>query len=114
MTSLNTIASEEFVLIDNDPLVRMSWKMIASRKGKKLSIFEGMAEFAQASAALDKKSTTIYIDSNLGNGKKGEIEAKTLRALGFEKIYLTTGSPASVFSGMDWLTGVIGKDPPWT
>ncbi|HAF95740.1 MAG: hypothetical protein A2X34_10535 [Elusimicrobia bacterium GWC2_51_8] len=59
------------------------------------------------------KSTPIYIDSELGEGVKGEDIAKTIHACGFETIYLETGHPPERFAGMPWIKEVISKDPPW-
>jgi hypothetical protein len=62
---------------------------------------------------LTNKDITIYIDSNLGEGIKGEEYAKQLYKQGFSKLYLTTGYEAGSFSSMPWLAGVIGKTPPF-
>ena len=59
---------------------------------------------------FDVKSK-IYVDSNLGNGVKGEEIAKQISDLGFENIYLCTGYRSSDFAKMPWIKDILGKDP---
>lgn len=100
------------VLIDDDPLMRMTWKMAASRAGKTFRAFPTLAEFLESAADMDRL-TTVYIDADLGEGVNGAQESIRIRQLGFSKIYLATGHPASSFSGLAHLSGVVGKEPPW-
>lgn len=100
------------VLIDDDPLTRMTWKMAASRAGKRFSAFATLPEFLKASPSFSRL-TPIYIDAELCEGVSGAKESVRIHELGFEKIVLTTGHPASAFSGFTHLSGVIGKEPPW-
>lgn len=100
------------VLIDDDSLARMTWKLAASRFGKRLGAFTTIAEFLNASPSIDRR-TPVYVDAELGDGVNGALESARIRELGFEKIYLATGHPASAFSGLAHLDGVVGKEPPW-
>lgn len=100
------------VLIDDDPLTRMTWKMTAARLGKKLRSFESVAEFLKESDAIDR-ATPVYVDSELGNGAKGEVESLPIHGLGFGEVYLATGHGAKKFAGLAHLRGVVGKEPPW-
>ena len=62
--------------------------------------------------AFDKDST-FYIDSNLSDNQKGETIAKELFGKGFKNLYLATGYEPEEFCHLNFLKGVIGKDPPW-
>lgn len=106
------VERRDAVLIDDDPLVRMTWKMAASRTGRRFSAFATVAEFLDDASSLDRL-TPIYIDAELGDGVNGAQESVRIRELGFDTIYLATGHPASAFSKFKHLSGVIGKEPPW-
>lgn len=100
------------VLIDDDPLTRMTWKMAADRAGKKLRAFSTAADFLKESDAIDRR-IPVYVDAELGDGAKGDVESLRIHALGFGEIYLATGYESEKFAGLTHLRGVIGKDPPW-
>jgi len=89
-----------------------TWKMAARTNGIILKAFKAPAEFLSCLEVFPK-GTPIYIDSELGEGVKGEDADKTIHARGFETIYLETGRPPEHFSGMPWIKEVISKDPPW-
>lgn len=111
-SKINEAIASEFILIDDDELVRQNWKFIAKKKKQELSVFDGPEEFIENSHRYSK-STTIYIDSNLANGIKGEEVAREIHAMGFKNIYIETGYDASGFKEIPWIKGVIGKTPPW-
>jgi len=100
------------VLIDDDPLARMTWKMAADRAGKKFRAFSTAADFLKDSGEIDR-STPVYVDAELGDGAKGEVESLRIHELGFGEIYLATGHMPEKFAGLTHLRGVIGKEPPW-
>lgn len=100
------------VLIDDDPLVRMTWKMAAKRAGKNLLAFVSVEEFFKKAESTNR-NTPIYIDSHLGNGVKGEEESQKLYDLGFKEIYLATGDSPEKFAHLKHIRGVLGKEPPW-
>jgi ActR/RegA family two-component response regulator len=107
-----TAKAANAVLIDDDPLIHMVWKTSAKRHGKHLDTFSSVNEFLSKSNLYDP-ATPIYIDSNLGNGLKGENEAKSIHAKGFNEIYLATGREPASFSKMQWIRGIVGKDAVW-
>lgn len=104
------------VLIDDDPLVRMAWKLAASFQQIPLKLFsspdEWKAEY-QKDPALFPKDTLFYIDSHLGAGIRGEEFAHELFHMGFRELYIETGNDPSLYSGLSWIRGVIGKTPPF-
>ncbi len=101
------------VLIDDDfELIINMWKISAQSNNKKLITFQDPKDFINQIDEVDK-NTPIYIDSNLGNGVKGQDIAKLIFDLGFKEIYLATGYQASEFFPMPWIKGIVGKTPPW-
>jgi signal transduction histidine kinase len=101
------------VLIDDDPLTRMTWTMAADRAGKKFRVFSTAAAFLAASDAIDRE-TPVYVDAELGDGAKGGAESLRIHGLGFGEIYLATGHEPAKFADLPYLRGVLGKAPPWS
>lgn len=105
-------ANKTAVLIDDDALVHMTWKVAARSARVALKQFRNPADFFANYEGLSK-DTTIYIDSDLGDGLKGEEIAQIIHATGFKTIYLETGHRPGSFPDMPWIKKVLGKDPPW-
>jgi hypothetical protein len=107
---LNNRTNNLRVLIDDDKLTHYIWKKRAAEKNITLSTYFSIDEFLKNSNShpLD---TTIYIDSDLGNGSKGEVESEAIFNLGYKKLYLATGYEPSNFSEINWILGVFGKNP---
>jgi len=101
------------VLIDDDPLMHMTWRITAKKVGKSLRSFATAAEFLTAAETIDRR-TPIYIDAELGNGVKGEVESVKIHEMGFGEIYLATGHPPEMFAGLVHLRAVVEKEPPWS
>jgi len=102
------------VLIDDDALARMNWKLAAKRAGKSFKAYEDAASFwAELDAGAISTDTPIYIDSNLPDGVKGEDVALEISRRGFAEIRLATGHDPSTFAPMSHIREVIGKEPPW-
>lgn len=100
------------ILIDDDKLIHLSWKLRASKANNIIEAYVTTDEFLNSNPSpLDELD--IYIDSNLENGKKGEYEAKRLSDLGFKNIYLTTGYQDLKQEDYPWLKGIISKTPPF-
>lgn len=101
------------VLVDDDPLVRLTWKSVADRQGKALRAYDTVEAFLAESGSIDPR-TPVYIDHELSGCRKGAEESKRLHELGFELVYLSTGHEPEKFAGIGHLAGVVGKQPPWT
>lgn len=99
------------VLLDDDPLVHMNWKMAAKSAGAELKSYKTPQELAGAAETLPR-DIPLYIDSELGDDIKGEDIAKTLHDKGFTDISMATGHSAEKFASLPWLK-VVGKEPPW-
>jgi len=100
------------VLIDDSELVGDNWSLIAKKKNKDFLYFRSVDEFA-AKAPKIPRSAAIYIDSDLGDGRRGEVAAKGIYEQGFLNISLTTGHLRSDFKECAWIRNVIGKRPPF-
>lgn len=101
------------VLIDDDPLTRMNWKMAAARSGKKFQSFSTLAEFLKEAPAIGRE-TPVYVDAELADDVNGARESVRIHELGFRDIYLATGHEAARFAAYKHLRGVLGKEPPWS
>ncbi len=101
--------SRTVVLVDDDPLVRLSWKIEA--RAVSLRAFSCAAEFLGAAERLDRDSS-VYIDCELGQGVRGEDLAVRAAAMGFRRVFLATGHSARSIEVPDGVSGVVGKDPP--
>jgi len=99
------------ILLDDDMLVHMNWKLAAKAAGVELKAYKTPEELSAGAENLPK-DTPVYIDSDLGNNIKGEDIAIELRDKGFTDITMATGHGADKFAHLPWLK-VTGKEPPW-
>lgn len=99
------------VLLDDDALVHMNWRMAARAAGAEFKACRTPAELEAALAGLPK-DVPIYIDSELGDGVKGEDISKDLHDKGYTALSLANGHTPDRFSHLPWLK-VTGKEPPW-
>jgi len=81
------------------------------KHGVKLQCFECVDKFLTETSKISI-NTIIYLDSNLGNGIIGEIEAKKIFDLGYKNIIITSAAPA-FGSPQPWIRNYISKYPPW-
>jgi len=102
------------VLIDDDKLVYLGWKLKANKTGNDLVYFSSIEGFLDKANGIPL-TAQIYIDSSLGNNILGELESKKIWTLGYKNIYLTTGFSAVDFdlSQFPWIKEVFGKSPPF-
>lgn len=111
---IETINSKQVfdaILIDDDKeLIHLIWDQSAKFAGKKFKAYTHPNQFISDVKFIDF-NTPIYIDSNLGNGIKGEEVAKHIFEMGFKSIYLSTGYKPSSYSPMYWIKEIVGKDP---
>jgi len=114
MTPIYVIKEQIYdaILIDDDILMHQTWQLSASAHGKKIKNFTHPSELI-SEHMMFSADTPVYIDSNLGNGLRGEIIAEDIYKSGFRNIYLTTGCEAHEFPPLPCLKGVVGKMPPW-
>ncbi|MBI4350995.1 MAG: HAMP domain-containing histidine kinase [Elusimicrobia bacterium] len=100
------------ILLDDDPLVHMNWKLAAKAAGADLKACKAPADLDAAIVNLPK-DTPVYIDSDLGDGLNGETIAADLYNKGYSNISMATGHGPEKFAHLPWLK-VAGKEPPWS
>ena len=98
------------VILDNDDLIIMMWKMAAKENSKSILYFSNREDLLAKLAEIDN-NCPFYVDENLGNDIKGGDVTKELFNLGFKNLYLATGYPAHKFKHITWLKAVVGKEP---
>ena len=99
---------KEIVLIDDDQFTHLSWKRSSLEQDFKLHGFYSVDEFLN-SAEKFNLNTPIFIDSNLGENKKGEVLSEDIFKLGFTELYLATGMSKADIVQPYWIKGVHGK-----
>jgi signal transduction histidine kinase len=100
----------DFVLIDDEKVVRLMWRDYAERHGKRLITLRASNHFFRIARTLSP-DITIFIDSDLRNGIRGEKVAEKICAMGFTNIILATGHGPKEFKSMPWIKAVIDKRP---
>ena len=98
------------VLIDDDKLIHMSWQMAARKADVELKTFFSVDEFLESCECISQQ-TEIFIDSNLADGKRGEIESEKIFNAGFEELFLSTGYNSEDIQRPEWIKAVTGKRP---
>ncbi len=98
-----------YILLDDDEIVRLTWKMAAEISNIKLHSFSCPSALFNEYETLDKNSI-IFIDYHLPEMKGDEV-AKKLLSAGFNQLYLTTGDTQLKFPHL--FLGNSGKVPPW-
>ncbi len=105
------LSQPALTLIDDDKLIHLSWIRSARKLGIEIKCFFSIDEFLSASHLIPK-NTPIYLDSNLGNNIKGEIEGEKIFKKGFTQIYLSTGYDPDDLLIPNWIQGCLGKQFP--
>jgi signal transduction histidine kinase len=103
----------DLVLIDDDSLTRRVWETSFKADGKKIIVFESISEFLDISYLPGlNKEIPIYIDSQLGDNIRGEIDSELIWNKGFTNLHITTGSKRDDINIPKWILSVIDKSPP--
>jgi hypothetical protein len=102
----------ECILIDDDKFIHLAWSMSAKKAGVKFHSFFGVDDFLAVSKTFQKEAA-IYIDSDLGSGKKGEILSKKISDVGFNNIILATSYTDIDISNYQWIKKCSSKNPPF-
>jgi len=102
------------ILIDDDKLIHKAWELVIKSKHKDVISFFSVDDFLDwtIGRTLDDE-LIIFIDSNLSQNLKGEVESRKIRNLGFKNLYLTTGSPKTSINKPSWIKEVLSKEIPW-
>ena len=78
------------ILIDNDPMMHLTWGRAAERSQKRIRAFYSVEAFQRVAEEFNM-ATPLYVDSDLGQGIRGEVEAERICRAGFENIFISTG-----------------------
>ena len=102
------------VLIDDDRLVYLSWKLKADKTSTNFLYFSTVEDFLTQTSTIPL-TARIYIDSSLSNNSYGELESQKIWDQGYKEIYLATGFSPNDFNLDDypWIKKVVGKSPPF-
>lgn len=103
-------APRSVVLIDDTKLFRIDWESYCSSKNIQFKSYESIENFLADSSAISSDSY-IYIDSDLGNGIKGEVESEKVFEAGYTNLFLATGLPQEYINKPKWIKGVFSKNP---
>ena len=98
----------DLVLIDDDPLVHMTWRLRSKALNKKILTFSSLSSFENAEVDY---MTPIYVDLHLGTPYLGISVADTLHGKGFRKIHFATGD-ATFENAPRYISSVQGKEFP--
>jgi signal transduction histidine kinase len=109
--SPSNLSDLDAILIDDDPLIRDSWRLSAETSGKRIAVFSSVSDFV-ASEHGKSFDTKVYVDFRLGDDN-GLEAAQKLHLLGFREISLTTGYRPTHIEKPAWLKEIIGKTAPW-
>jgi len=99
------------VLLDNDELVRITWKSKAKKAGVNLSTFSNSSELFESLTKFPF-DTNFYIDSELDN-EKGEDIAQRLFNMGYSNLIMCSGYPEEKFANLKFIKNTIDKTPPF-
>ena len=98
------------ILIDDDKLVHINWSTYCKKNQIPFQGYKSIDDFIADSETFDK-ATRIFIDSNLGDGIKGEIESEKIFNLGFHNLFLATGYQKGDIDKPSWIKEVYSKGP---
>jgi signal transduction histidine kinase len=110
---VDAIAPYDYVYIDDDELMRISWERKAKNKNLSLLVLSSTKELENHLDKISKDSTQFYIDSHLGEGEMlGEDFAKILHEQGYKHLSIASGYEEKHFVHLEWLK-YSGKDCPF-
>ena len=102
--------SFDFILIDDDKYIRLSWEYFAKNSNKKIRTFSNVESFLEVATDLDK-GCSIYLDLNI-NGEKTTKYLDEISKLGFKNIILATGEKIESDILPKGISRITGKLPP--
>lgn len=112
-TATKEVAPYDYVYIDDDELMRISWETKAKRRNFTLLALRSTKELEQHLNKVSKESTQFCIDSHLGEGEmRGEDFAKILHNQGYKHLSIASGYEEKHFIHLDWLK-YSGKNCPF-
>lgn len=90
----------DYVLIDDDAIMRLTWKKRSKLNNVKLLTLANIDEFESHRINIDKVKSKIFIDSELGSHIRGEEFAKILETEGFKNLFIASAHPKEKFQNL--------------
>jgi len=109
-SSMEKPESLDFVLIDDDKYIRLSWEYFAKNAQKSIKTFSSIKDFLSYAPRINRECN-IFLDLNL-NGEKSTQYINQIYDLGFTHIILATGEDISQMPLPKYVENIIGKLPP--
>jgi signal transduction histidine kinase len=109
-TSKVDLSSLDFILIDDDKYIRLSWEYYARNSKKEIKTFSSVDDFLELSGSINKECP-IYLDLNM-YGEKSTKYIDQIYDLGFINIILATGEDLGEAALPNHVQGISGKLPP--
>ena len=103
-----SVSDVDVCLVENEKMNQMMWEIGASSLGLKCKIFSSIDEFLGTAESISK-SVPIFLDSDLGQGIRGQDYAGVLREMGFQKIFLATSYIELHGTAIKHIDAVISK-----
>jgi signal transduction histidine kinase/FixJ family two-component response regulator len=100
------------VLIDDDNLTHLSWKLASKNTEVNLKTYYSVKEFLENSYSLERR-TPIYIDLELGPDLRGDVLSEDIFKQGFTELYITTGYDPDDIGKPQWIKDILVKKPPF-
>lgn len=113
LKSLENKIDKSIILIDDDFLVYLNWLNFCTINNVKIQHYKSIKSFIDNSK-LFPLEISIYIDSSLEDGIKGEIESEKIFKLGFKNLFISTAFEKSEIKKPFWIKDVYSKDPSVT
>lgn len=110
VTAVDSFDKLDLVLIENEEMHRMTWRLWAKRKGYGIQTFTSADAFFQRAASISK-STAIFMDINLDDSKTAQNYLPEMRRMGFSEIVLVTAHRDLRKEDFIGTKAIIGKDP---
>lgn len=99
----------DLVLIDDDPMCRDSWQLMAKVNKKNLRTYSCYEEFRDD---LISKEVPIYVDKNLSHNVSGYTVLEDLHDEGYLNLHLTTGECRMEPKPPSYVSSVVSKEFP--
>jgi len=109
-TSRQSDQNIKVVLIDDDKFIHFNWSTYCQKHDLTFVGFKSVESFLAKTSNIDKNAH-IFIDSNLDNELKGEVESEKIFKNGFINLYLATGYERESFAKPSWIKEIYSKSP---
>lgn len=110
VTAVECLEKLDLVLIENEEVHRMTWKLWAKREGYGIQTFNSAEDFLLRAAHIPK-STAIFMDFSLDNSKTARNYLPEINRLGFSEVVLVTSHRDLKNEDFTGIKAIIGKDP---